>query len=58
VNSITRLFMDPSWEMIRNLPANDLMELIVLGLMSVGLLAAALYGIYLGLFRRNRGEHD
>ena len=58
MNSLPRLFMDPSWEMIRSLPTNDLIELIVLGLMSAGLLGAAIYGIYLGLFRRDRGDEE
>lgn len=35
MNSLPRLFQNQSWEMITGLPANELMEVIMLALMSV-----------------------
>ena len=52
MNVVPRLFSDPSWATIASFSGNELIEFIMLSVMSVGLIAAACYGIYIGLFRR------
>ena len=49
VNIVPRLLQDPSWATIASFSTNELIELIMLTVMSVGLIAAACYGIYRGL---------
>ena len=56
MNTLPRLFMDPSWDMIRSLSTNELIELAMLGLMSIALIGIVGYGIYAALFRRKRDE--
>ena len=58
MNTIPRLFNDPSWATISSFSANELTELVMLALMSVGLVAAIIYGVYIGLFRRKRGDEN
>ena len=55
MNVVPRLLQDFSWATIASFSANELGERIMLALMSLGLVAAALYGVYVGLFRRKRG---
>ena len=52
MNVVPRLFTDPSWATIASFSGNELIEFIMLSVMSAGLIAAACYGIYIGLFRR------
>ena len=54
MNTIPRLFLDPSWETIQNMSGSELFELGMLGVLSIGLVAAVLYGLYLWLDRRKR----
>ena len=56
MNIVPRLFQDPTWATIASFSTNELIELVMLSLMSVGLIAAACYGIYIGLFRRSRED--
>lgn len=56
MNSIPHLFMNPTWDTLAKLSTNELTELIVLGLMSIGLIGVAGYGIYTLLFRRHRKD--
>jgi hypothetical protein len=58
MNTIPRLFLDPSWETIRNMSGSELFELAMLGVLSVGLVAAVLCGLGLWLFRRKRTGED
>ena len=58
MNTIPRLFQDFSWATISSFSTNELAELVMLGLMSVGLVAAVAYGVYIGLFRRKRGGEN
>ena len=58
MNTIPRLFLDPSWETIRNMSGGDLFELAMLGVLSVGLVAAVLWGVYIWLFPRKRAGRD
>ena len=58
MNTIPRLFHDPSWSTISSFSANELTEFVMLALMSLGLVAAIIYGIYIGLFRRKRGGEN
>src|SRR5215213_1288052 len=50
MNIVPRLFQDPTWATIASFSTNELIELVMLSLMSAGLIAAACYGIYIGLF--------
>lgn len=52
MNTIPRLFEHPTWETIASFSANELTELIMLALLSVGLVAAVVYGVWLALRRR------
>ena len=54
MNTIPRLFMDPSWATIRSMSSGELVELTMLGVLSLGFVAACVYGIYIWLFPRNR----
>ena len=54
MNVVPRLLQDFSWTTIQSFSANELGELIMLGLMSLGLVAAAAYGVYIA-FRPKRG---
>ena len=58
MNTIPRLFNDFSWATLSSFSANELGELVMLALMSVGLVAAVVYGVYIGLFRRRRGGEN
>lgn len=58
MNTIPRLFQDPSWATISSFSTNELTELVMLALMSVGLVAAVTYGVYIALFRRKRGGEN
>ena len=58
MNVVPRLLQDFSWATIASFSANEIGELIMLILMSVGLVAAAVYGVYIGLFRRKRGGEN
>jgi hypothetical protein len=58
MNTIPRLFMDPSWQTIRSMSGGEIVELVMLGLMSVGLLAAGIYGVYIWLFPRKRAGDE
>ena len=50
--------MDPSWQTIRSMSGGEIVELVMLGLMSVGLLAAGIYGVYIWLFPRKRAGDE
>jgi len=52
VNTIPRLFEHPSWDTIASFSGNELIEFIMLAVMSVGVIAAVVYGIYLALRRQ------
>ena len=54
MNTIPRLFEHPTWETIASLSGNELAEFIMLALMSVGVIAAVIYGIY----RAVRGRYE
>jgi hypothetical protein len=58
MNTIPRLFMDPSWETIRNMSGGELVELVMLGVLSVGVVAAMVYGIYIWLFPQKRAGDE
>jgi hypothetical protein len=58
MNTIPRLFLDPSWETIRSMSGSELVELLMLGVLSAGLVAAVLWGLYVWLFRRKRADED
>lgn len=52
MNTIPRLFEHPTWDTIASFSGNDLVEFIMLAVMSIGLIAAVIYGIYLAVRRR------
>lgn len=56
MNTIPRLFNDLSWATLSSFSTNELAELVMLTLMSVGLVAAVIYGVYIALFRRKRDD--
>jgi hypothetical protein len=56
MNIVPRLFQDPTWATIASFSSDEMIEFVMLSLMSVGLIAAACYGIYVGLFRRSRED--
>jgi hypothetical protein len=58
MNTIPRLLFEPSWVTIRNMSGSELFELAMLGMLSVGFVAAVLYGLYLWLFRRKRASGE
>jgi hypothetical protein len=58
MNTIPRLFLDLSWETIRSMSGTELVELVMLGVLSVGFVAAVLWGLYLWLFRRKHAAED
>lgn len=55
MNIVPRLLDNFSWATIASFSTNEIIELVMLSLMSAGLIAAACYGIYIGLFRRHEG---
>ena len=55
MNTIPKLFVDPSWQAIINLPAGELIELIMFGVVSLLWIAGMCYGIYKMFSRKSRG---
>ena len=58
MNTLPRLFQDPSWATISSFPANELIEFVMLAVLSVGLVAGILYGVYAGVFRRKQNGSE
>ena len=54
MNTLPKLFVDPSWHMIVNLPAGELIELIMFGVVSLLWIAGMGYGIYKMFHRKPR----
>jgi len=54
MNTLPRLFTNPSWETIATFSGSELAELAMLALLSAGILAAMCYGIYLAFRRQDR----
>ena len=52
MNSIPILFMNPTWETLAKHSTNEIVELVMLGVLSIGLIATVTYGVYSALFRR------
>jgi len=52
MNTLPRLFMNPSWETILSMSWGELCELGGFVLLSVGFVAALAYGTYVGIFSR------
>jgi nitrate reductase NapE component len=52
MNTIPRLFEHPTWDTIASFTQSELTEFIMLALLSVGLVAAVGYGVWLALRRR------
>jgi hypothetical protein len=55
MNTIPKLFVDHSWQAIINLPAGELIELIMFGVVSLLWIAGMCYGIYKMFSRKSRG---
>ncbi|MGZ5258015.1 MAG: hypothetical protein ACXWC0_10300 [Burkholderiales bacterium] len=55
MNTLPKLFVDPSWQAIMNLPAGELIELIMFGVVSLLWIAGMCYGIYKMVHRKSRG---
>jgi hypothetical protein len=51
MNSIPILFMNPAWETLAKLSTNEIVELVMLGVLSRGLITTVGYGVYSALFR-------
>ena len=56
MNSIPLLFMNPTWETLAKLSTNEIVELVMLGVLSIGLIATVSYGIYSVLVRREHKD--
>jgi hypothetical protein len=56
VNTIPKLFVDPSWQAIMNLSGGEQIELAMFGLVSVLWIAGMCYGFYRMLRPRSRKE--
>lgn len=54
MNTVPRLLDNPSWATIASFSANEMIELAMLAVLSVGLVAAVAYGIYVSISRRGR----
>ena len=54
MNTLPRLLDNLSWATIASLSANELIELAMFAVLSLGLVAAVCYGIYAGITRRDR----
>ena len=52
MNTIPRLFDRPSWDTIASFSSSELTEFVMLAVLSVGLVAAVVYGVWLALGRR------
>lgn len=58
MNTLPRLFQDFSWATIASFSGSELTEFIMLTALSVGLVGAVIYGVYIGLFRRKQNGSD
>ena len=58
MNTLPRLFQDPSWATIAGFSTNELAELSMLSVLSVGLVGAILYGVYIAFFRRKHNDGE
>jgi hypothetical protein len=56
MNTIPKLFVDPSWQAIMNLSSGELIELAMFGVVSLLWIAGMCYGGYKMLSRRKRGS--
>jgi hypothetical protein len=56
VNTIPKLFLDPSWQGIMSLSRGELIELAMFGLVSVLWIAGMCYGSYRMLRRKPRED--
>jgi hypothetical protein len=56
MNTIPKLFVDPSWQAIMNLSRGEQIELAMFGLVSILWIAGMCYGIYRMLRPRSRKE--
>ena len=54
MNTLPKLFVDPSWRAIMDLPTGELIELAMFGLVSLLWIAGMAYGIYKMFHRRPR----
>lgn len=52
MNTIPRLFENPTWETIASFSGNELAEFVMLAVLSLGLVAGVIYGVWLSLRRR------
>ena len=52
MNTIPRLFEHPTWDTIASFSGSELTEFVMLAVLSVGVVAAVVYGVYLALRRR------
>jgi hypothetical protein len=52
MNTLPKLFVDPSWQALISLPSGELIELIMFGVVSLLWIAGMCYGIY-KMFHRN-----